>query len=94
MLLADELIAIFEKNKATLEKNLYETRKIFENGLTEEESVEQLEITLLDIETQLSNAKRSSTIAKQMFNVALGIPIESTVVFEDDLDSLATEGTK
>ncbi len=93
VLLADELIAIFEKNKATLEKNLYETRKIFENGLTEEESVEQLEITLLDIETQLSNAERSSTIAKQMFNVALGIPIESTVVFEDDLDSLATEGT-
>merc|ERR1711879_677278 len=25
--------------------------------------------------------------------MGLGIPIESTVVFEDDLDSLATEGT-
>ena len=41
VLLAEELIAIFEKNKETLEKNLYETKKIFENGLTEEESVEQ-----------------------------------------------------
>lgn len=93
VLLSEELIAIFEKNKKALEKNLYETRKIFENGLTEEESVEQLEITLLDIETQLSNARRSSVIAKQMFNVALGIPAESTVLFEDTLDTLAAQGT-
>lgn len=93
VLLSEELIAIFEKNKEALDKNLFETRKIFENGLTEEESVEQLEITLLDIETQLSNARRSSTIARQMFNVALGIPAESNVLFEDTLDSLAEEGT-
>lgn len=93
VLLSEELIAIFEKNKEALEKNLYETKKIFENGLTEEESVEQLEITLLDIETQLSNARRSSAIARQMFNVALGIPAESTVLFEDTLDTLAEQGT-
>ncbi len=93
VLLSEELIAIFEKNKEALEKNVYETRKIFENGLTEEESVEQLEITLLDVETQLSNARRSATIARQMFNVALGIPVESNVLFVDTLDTLAAEGT-
>lgn len=91
VLLSEELIDIFEKNKAALEKNLFETRKIFENGLTEEESVEQLEITLLDIETQLSNAKRTAVIARQMFNVALGIPTESDVTFSDDLDKLAQQ---
>ncbi len=89
VLLAEELVAIFEKNKAALEENLFETRKIYENGLTEEESVEQLEVTLLDVETQLSNARRSALIARQMFNVALGIPTESLVIFEDDLDELA-----
>ncbi len=89
VLLAEELVAIFEKNKAALEENLFETRKIYENGLTEEESVEQLEVTLLDVDTQLSNARRSALIARQMFNVALGIPTESLVIFEDDLDELA-----
>lgn len=89
VLLAETLITIFEKNKEALDKNLFETRKIFENGLTEEESVEQLEITLLDVDTQLSNAKRSASIAREMFNVALGIPTETTVIFTDDLDSLA-----
>ncbi len=89
VLLAEELITIFEKNKANLEKNLFETKKIFENGLTEEESVEQLEITLLDIDTQLSNAQRSSAIAKQMFNLALGIPVTSNVTLTENLKSLA-----
>jgi outer membrane protein TolC len=91
VILSEELIAIFEKNKSNLEKNIFETRKIYENGLTEEESVEQLEITLLDIETQLNNAKRTAVIARQMFNVALGIDVAETVVFEDSLDDLTQQ---
>src|SRR5690606_12391168 len=38
VLLAQELVDIFEKNKTNLEDNLNETRKIYENGLGEEES--------------------------------------------------------
>ncbi|WP_114490691.1 TolC family protein [Candidatus Ulvibacter alkanivorans] len=91
VLLSEELIAIFEKNKENLEQNLFETRKIYENGLTEQESVEQLEITLLDIETQLSNAERMASIARQMFNVALGIDVSAPVIFEDNLSDLAQE---
>lgn len=89
VLLSEELVAIFEKNKTNLENNLFETRKIFENGLAEEESVEQLEITLLDIETQLSNSKRSRKIAKQMFNLSLGIDVDTPIRLTDDLDKLA-----
>ncbi|MEH6763986.1 MAG: TolC family protein [Aequorivita antarctica] len=91
VLLAQELVDIFDKNKTNLEQNLFETRKIYENGLGEEESVEQLEITLLDIETQLNNARRSQAIAKQMFNLALGIDVEAPITLTDDLDQLANQ---
>lgn len=91
VVLSEEFIVIFERNKENLEKNLYETRKIYENGLTEEESVEQLEITLLDIKTQLNNARRTQTIARQMFNIALGIDVEAGVIFEDSIDELAQQ---
>ncbi|MGB0789465.1 MAG: TolC family protein, partial [Marinirhabdus sp.] len=94
VLLAEELVAVFEKNKATLEKNLSETREIYYNGLTEEENVEQLEITLLDVDTQLNNARRSVVIARQMFNVALGIPTEAQVTFEDNMGALAEHHIK
>lgn len=91
VLMAQELVAIFRKNKSNLQENLDETRKIYENGLTEEESLEQLEITLLDIETQLQNAQRSLAIAKQMFNLALGIDVEAPVILTDDLSDLADQ---
>jgi outer membrane protein TolC len=91
VLLAEELIAIFEKNKTALEKNLYETRKIYENGLTEEENVEQLEITLLDLDTQINNTIRSLKIAKQMFNLSLGIEINISVTLTENLDALAQD---
>lgn len=91
VLLAQDLIEIFEKNRSNLEKNLDETRKIFEAGMEEEESVEQLEITYLDIITQLENAKRSLKIAKQMFNLALGLDVDSNTILTDDLKDLTEE---
>ena len=91
VLMAEEFVLIIESNKANLEANLYETRKIFENGLTEEEDVEQLEITYLEMENQLNNALRSRVISKQMFNLALGIDVSAPVTFTDSLDDLANK---
>lgn len=91
VLLSKELVSIFELNKKNLEKNLFETQKQYENGFTEEESVEQLEITLLNIETKLKNSQRTLLIAKQMFNLSLGLDIESKVSLKDSLDDLTQE---
>ncbi|MGB5819068.1 MAG: TolC family protein, partial [Saonia sp.] len=89
VLLAQESVTIFENNKATLEKNLFETQKIFENGLGEEESVEQLQITLSTIENQLKNAIRLKGITVQMLNLVMGIPIDSQTLLTENLDNLA-----
>lgn len=91
VLLADELVSIFRSNKEKLENNLYEAQKIFENGLNEQEEVEQLEITLLEIATQLANAERTASIARQMFNVALGIDVNTPVTLKESLDDLADQ---
>jgi outer membrane protein TolC len=53
--------------------------------------VEQLEITLINLETQLKNSERTLIIAKQMFNLALGIDVESEVVLLDNLASLTQQ---
>ncbi len=88
VLLSEELISIFELNKTNLEKNLIETRAIYENGFIEEESVEQLEITMLNIITQLKNSRRTLVIAQQMLNLAIGIDVASDVLLLDTLDDL------
>ncbi|WP_222982933.1 TolC family protein [Flagellimonas meishanensis] len=88
VLLAKESVAIFEKNKATLEKNLYETKRIYENGLGDEESVDQLQITLSSVENQLKNAQRLEKITLQMLNLVMGLPIENETLLTENLDDL------
>ena len=89
VLLAQESVKIFEKNKAALESNLFETQKLFENGLGDEESVEQLQITLSSVENQLKNAVRLEEITLQMLNLVMGIAIDAPTRLADDLDALA-----
>ncbi|HET8736904.1 MAG TPA: TolC family protein [Pricia sp.] len=88
VLLAEESVAIFEKNKANLEKNLFETQKLYENGLGDEESVEQLQITLSSVDNQLKNAVRLEDITRQMLNLVMGIAIDAPTRLEEDLDDL------
>lgn len=89
VLLAQESVSIFEKNKANLEKNLFETQKLYENGLGDEESVEQLQITLSSIENQLKNAVRLEEITLRMLNIVMGIAIDAPTKLSENLDDLA-----
>ncbi|MGO1585245.1 MAG: TolC family protein, partial [Mesonia sp.] len=91
VLLAQELVAILESNQTTLQKNYDETKAIFENGLQEEEAVEQIQITLLQITNQLNNAKRLVVITEDMLNLTLGVPLKNDITLTDDLDNLAEQ---
>ncbi len=88
VLLAKESVAILEKNKATLEKNLFDTQETYKNGLIEEESVEQLQITLASINSSLSNTNRLVDISTKMLKIALGLDIEDSLELTDQLDDL------
>lgn len=88
VLLAQESASILQKDKENLEKTLFETKKVFENGLGDEESVDQLQITLSSIENQLKNAQRLEKITLQMLNLMMGIAIESNTILTENLDGL------
>ncbi len=88
VLLAIEGITILEKNLATLEKNLFETTKIFENGLGDEESVEQLQITFSSLETTYKYSIRLKEITQQMLNLIMGLDIDTPIQLTENLDDL------
>jgi outer membrane protein TolC len=89
VLLAEESLAILQKNKATLEKTLFETNEIFKNGLIEEENVEQLQITLATINSNLIYTERLLEIARKMLKITLGMELTDTLVLTDKLDQLS-----
>lgn len=88
VLVTEKSIEILENNKKILEKNLNDARKIYENGLNEEEDVEQLEITFGNVKSQLNSVNRLKVIAYQMLNVTLGNDIDTELTLTDSLDSL------
>lgn len=88
VLVSKESIRILENNKEVLEKNVNETQKIYDNGLAELESLEQLQITLQSIESSLNKAYRFNEITKKMLNVVIGLEINETVVLSDKLEDL------
>ena len=88
VLLTIESTDILEQNKASLEKTLFETQKLFENGLGDEESVEQLQITLSSIENLLKNSRRLKEITLQTLNLVMGLPLDNATILEENLDDL------
>jgi outer membrane protein TolC len=88
VLLAEESILILNKNKVILEKTLFDTRETFKNGLIEEENVEQLQITLSSVNSNLNNVKRLREIASKMLKITLGIAITDDLKLTDKLDTL------
>ncbi len=91
VLLSQESVNILKKNIETLDKNFRDTQKIFENGLAEEEDVEQLEITLLGLKNNLSRSERMQEISFEMLNLTLGLPVDTEFTLTEDLDGLAME---
>ncbi len=93
VLLIEENIKIVKRNIGILKKNIFETTQIFKNGLTEEESVEQLQITLSNLENNLKNINRLKSIAYKMLNLTLGLDVETTTKLTDNLEGLTTKNT-
>lgn len=91
VLLAKENIVILEKNIASLQKTLNDTKAIYKNGLIEEESVEQLEITLASLESTLNYNKRLLDITYKMLKINLGIEISDQLTLTDKLEDLTLQ---
>ena len=77
VLLARENIRFLEKNKENLNDNLKELDQLFKNGFEEEESVEQLRLTLSGVETQLRYVKNLERITLKMLKLLMGFPTDS-----------------
>jgi len=90
VLLTRENILFLEKNRANLKTNLEELTQLFRNGFEEEESVEQLRLTLSSIETQLRYAQNVERITLDMLKLLMGFPTQSPLFLKDELDTLTT----
>lgn len=93
VLVTENSITILKGNIGILTKSLSDAKKIYKNGFNEEEDIEQLEITLGNLISELNGMKRMNKISYKMLNISIGNPIETKLILTDSLDGLVEKNT-
>jgi outer membrane protein len=93
ILVTEKLIEIILRNKKVNDRLLKGARIGYENGLAEQEEVEQFEITEGTIESSIKNANRMKEIAYQMLNLTMGKEIDAKLTLTNTLDDLILTNT-
>ena len=88
---AHENLKILNKNIVALENNLRETQALLNNGFVEEESVEQLRLTLSSLKVQINYTNKTVALVENVLNLLLGIDISKKINLTETLEILATK---
>ena len=91
VLIAKLNISFLEKNKIALEANLREITELFKTGFEEQETVEQTQLSLLQIINQLKYAKNLMKITQEMVKFIIGYPAEKKLILESELEDIFNE---
>lgn len=91
VLLVEENISILDANIAVIEKSITELQKVYENGLTEAENIEQLQLTLSGLVSARNYNAILKKLAYEMFNLTLGLDIDTSVKLTDRMEDLVVK---
>ena len=88
VLVSQERIKFLKENLENVEGNLNEITKVYENGMTELENVEQLTITYSNLKNSLDYAVKLGNTSKNILKMVIGLPIEDEITLSDNLSGL------
>ena len=88
VLISQERVKILENNYNNIIKTLVETKAIYENGLIESESVDQLTITSSSIKNSLEYAIKFENLSERILKLLLGIELDDKIVLNDDIETI------
>jgi len=91
VLAAQESERIIADNIKQLKATAEETQKMWAQGMVEEEAIEQIQITLANLENQGRNSRRVVIISQQMLNLLLGLELDHHIELTDELAKLAAQ---
>ncbi len=79
VLIARESEQILKENLKSLQDNLSEVRELYNNGFSEEQDVEQLELLVSGLENNLNNVGRQVVLSGQLLKFHMGMPLEQDI---------------
>jgi len=86
-LISTENIELLEKNLPTLERILFETAQLFENGFAESIETDRIKLSKSNIETQIRNLREQERLAIELLRFQMGYPTQEKIVLTDSIDT-------
>ena len=87
-------VTVLDENINTLSINVEEVHQLFRSGFGEEESVEQLQLTLTSLNNQFDYAKNMAELSHSVVKLLLGIPLDSPLELTDQLEGLVLKNLR
>lgn len=88
VLLIETNLDIIEANIKTIEKNISDLLKVYENGMTEIENIEQLQLTLAGLVGAKNFNLNLKSLGRQMLNLTIGLDNQVVVILTDSMADL------
>jgi outer membrane protein TolC len=90
-LLAKAQLNVLEQNLDVAKSNLNEIEQIYANGLTEEENVQQSQLTVSSLENAVAYTQQISVTAKHVLRYVLGMELDSPLILTSTLEGLVLQ---
>ncbi|TVQ11293.1 MAG: TolC family protein [Bacteroidetes bacterium] len=81
-------VEIMSGNLSNLEKTLYETEKLFEQGFTDAINVDQLKLTVANLKNSISGMARQKKLTLDLLKFQIGIDVSREVILTESLEDL------
>jgi outer membrane protein len=88
ILLARDNLSIVRQNLSNMEKILAETREILKAGFTDPINVDQLRLSVANMQNRVRNIERQYQISKNLLKFQIGFDIDREIEPSDSLDQL------
>lgn len=91
VLVAQESITILEELLTTNEELVKKAQILFDEGVTEEDNLDQLKLAVLNIKNTIAASKKRQELAETMLKYEMGIDLNSSVEVTSSLNDIVAE---
>lgn len=88
VLIAEENRRILQENLENMKRIHYETVELFKEGFAEETDVDQLQISVTSLESELNTIERQISISYMLLKYQLGLDLKQGVILTDRLKNI------
>ncbi|MGB0881340.1 MAG: TolC family protein [Vicingaceae bacterium] len=85
VLVAEENTAVLKKSKEVVDATLNETSALYSEGLVDEQSVDQLKLTVNELATAVGVAEGQIDFARKLLKLQMGMDIANTITLTEGL---------